>query len=217
MPPIALVGLRAVYQNGQVRMMWDFPPNAPETVHIYAVKSRKEQLELDLRFHKTKDLRECSSGFSFQYSNISGNDVKTVEFCVYLSDHNEAAPDVRALNGMSECFIRVITGQADVIYQIRNKPLGSGLVYTQFVLKSTAEIDPGILGYSYHFNEKEIAVEFPGKIRSGITEYPPVVLTDHADPLVKVVAGLNSDIYVAQQKISGWRSFLARLLKKSRY
>lgn len=213
MPPVAFEELRAVYQNGQVRMMWDFPANAPETVHIYAVKSRKDQLELDLHSHIAKDLRECSSGYSFKYNSKSGNDVKTVEFCVYLSDHNETTPDVRALGRMNECFTSVITGQAEVIYQIKSKPLDFGLVRTSFVLHSTADIDPGILGYSYSFNEKEIYVEFPGKIRVGITEYPPVVLTDRADPYVKVVTGLNSDIYVEQKKISGWKSFLARLLK----
>ena len=217
MTPIALLNLRAVYQNEQVKMTWKFPSNAPETVHIYAVKSRKEQIELDLRSHIVKDLRECNSGHSFKYNNISGNDVKKVEFCVYLSDHNETSPDIRILSGMSDCFTSVIAGEADVIYQIKNKPCGAGLIGTQIILQSSAEIDPGILGYSYNFNGKEIAVEFPGKIHNGITEYPPIVLIDTADPLVKVVAGMNSDVSVVQEKISCWRSFLARLLKKGRY
>lgn len=217
MTPVALLDLRAVYQNGQVKMTWKFPPDAPETVHIYAVKSRKEQIELDLRSHIAKDLRECNGGHSFKYSNISGNDVKKVEFCVYLSSHNDTSPDIRLLSGMSDCFVRVIAGEADVVYQIKNKPCGGGLVGTKIILQSSADIDPGILGYSYNFNGKEIVVEFPGKIHNGITEFPPIALIDIADPLVKVVAGMNSDVSVVQEKISFWRSFLARLLKKSRY
>lgn len=217
MTPVALLDLRAVYQNGQVKMTWKFPSDAPETVHIYAVKSRKEQIELDLRSHIAKDLRECNGGHSFKYNNLAGNDVKKVEFCVYLSSHDDASPDIRMLSGMSDCFASVIAGEADVIYQIKRKPCDDGLIGTQIVLQSSAEIDPGILGYSYNFNGKEIAVEFPGKIYNGITEYPPIALIDTADMLVKVVAGMNSDVSVMQQRISFWRSFLARLLKKSRY
>lgn len=217
MAPVALLDLKSVYQNGQVKMTWKFPPNAPETVHIYAVKSRNEQIELDPRFHIAKDLRECNGGHSFKYSDISGNDVKKVEFCVFLSSHNDMSPDIRQLSAMSECFSSVITGEADVKYHIRNKTCGAGLVRTQIVLQSSAEIDPGILGYSYNFNGREIAVGFPGRIHSGITEYPPIVLLETADPIVKVVAGMNSDISVIQEKISFWRSLLARLLKKSRY
>lgn len=216
MIPVALLDLRAVYQNGQVKMTWKFPPDAPETVHIYAVKSRTEQIELDLRSHIAKDLRDCNSGHSFKYSHIAGNDVKKVEFCVYLSSRNDMPPDIRLLSGMSDFFVSVLAGEADVIYQIKNIPFGGGLVVTKIILQSSADIDPGILGYSYNFNGKEIAVEFPEKINRGITEFPPIVLIDSADPLVKVVAGMNSDVSVEQGKISFWRSFLASLLKKSR-
>ena len=214
MKPVALLNLRAVYQNGQVKMTWDFPPKAPETVHIYAVKQRNEQLELDIFSHIAKNLSECNGAYSFKYNNISGNDVKKVEFCVYLSDHNETSPDTRTLNGMSDCFISVITGEAVVIYQIKNKPCGAGLMGTQIVLQSSADIEPGILGNSYKFDEKEITVEFPGKIHNGITKYPPIVLVNTVDLLVKVVAGMNFDVSVKEQKISCWRGFPARLLKK---
>lgn len=215
MTPVALLDLRAVYQNGQVKITWNFPPDAPETVHIYAVKSRNEQIELDLRSHIARDLCECNSGYSFKYGY--GNGVKKVEFCVYLSDHGETEPDMRYLSGMKECFTGVIVGKAKVTYEIKNKPCGAGLIESRIILQSTADIDPGILGYSYNFNGKEIAVEFPGKIHRGITRYPPIILIDGADPFIKVVAGLNPDISVVQQKISGWRSFMVNLLKKGRY
>lgn len=217
MTPVALIDLRAIFQNGQVKMTWKFPSDAPETVHIYAVKSHKELLELDLRSHIAKDLRECNGGFSFRYNNLMGNDVKKVEFCVYLSSHNDSSPDIRILSEIGDYFTSVIAGGANVIYQFKSKPCGSGLTGTKIILQSSADIDPGILGYSYNFYGKEIALEFPGKIHKGITEYVPVALIDSADPLVKVVAGMNSDITVEQERISFWRSFLARILKKSRY
>lgn len=217
MTPVALLGLRAVYQSGQVKMTWKFPSDSPETVHIYAVKSHKDQLELDLRSHIAKDLRECNGGYSFKYNNLSGNDVKKVEFCAYLSSHNETSPDISKLSGMSDCFASVIAGEADVVFQIKRKPCGCGLVGTKIILQLSADVDPGILGYSYNFYGKEIAVEFPGKIHNGITEFMPIALIENADPVVKVVAGMNSDVSVEQKRISFWRSFLARLLKKSRY
>lgn len=217
MKPVALHDLKAVCQNGHVQMTWKYPAEAPDTVHIYAVKSHTKPMELDLNRHIAKYLRECSYGYSFKYGDISGNDVKKVEFCVYLAGHNESLPDIHLLSEVSECFVNVIVGTASVVYRLKNKPCGGGLMMTSIILQSSADIDPGILGYSYNFNGSEITVEFPGKINCGITRYPPIVLIDTADPLVKVVAGTTSDVSIRQGKISFWRSILVRLFNKGRY
>jgi hypothetical protein len=195
-------------------MNWSFPPVAPETVHIYTVKGGAESGELDLKTHIAKDLRDCGGGYAFDYKNTSGSDVREIVFCVYLSEHNDNSPDIRALRKLGGCFVRVVFGRANISYEIKTKACDGRLEAAFIRLQSSAEIAAGILGYSYDFFGKEISVAFPGKISAGISEYPMILLAENSKPIVKIVSGSNSDVSLVQRKIPFWQLFLSRIFKK---
>jgi len=88
----ALIDPRANYLNGIVRLTWRFPVNAPESVHIFGIRHCGDEVFFDPRFHLTKDLRDCGSGISFDYSGVYDVDVKRVTFCVFLADRNLQLP-----------------------------------------------------------------------------------------------------------------------------
>lgn len=209
-----LINLCASYQNGKVRMTWRFPPNAPETVYIYSVRMSGEQLELDMRTHISKDLRDCAGGLSFEYGGFSNSDVKQVIFCAFLAERNFNTPNIRSIQSQKECFVSVIIGEAYVTYDIRIKPCGDGISAHHIWVRSSSEIDAEILGYMYDFNGKNITVEFPGKISGGITEYPVIYLLETIQPVIQVVGGRNSDITVQAKKIPFFqRMFRAKKCK----
>jgi len=201
-----LIALRANYIGGQVRMTWRFPPSAPETVHIYGVKRAGEDISLDARFRISKDLRDCSGGLSFDYSGISSVDVKLVTFCVFLEDRNFNSPNMRALQSMKGCFTDVIIGRADVLYDVFSKPCAGELTSHRIVVKSSSTFDAGILGYSCDFYGKDIRLELPGSIGSGISQYPQIYLPrQSAPPVVCMWGGANADVMITRKKISVFR------------
>ena len=201
-----LIDVHADYFHSQVRMTWRFPLNAPETVHIYSVKQSGAELEFDRRVRITKDLRECNSGISFEYNVVSNVDVKRVTFCVFLAERNFNSPNIRALQSMGGCFVSVIIGRGDVFYDIKSKDCGGGFVSHQIYIKGTSTFDAGILGYTYNFNGKDITIELPGKIDSGVKSYPPIYLMrDSGPPSVCLTDGSNADVTVMQRKISTFR------------
>jgi len=198
-----LIDLRANYIGGQVRMTWRFPSHPPETVHIFGVRRAGEEISIDPRVRISKDLRDCSGGISFDYSGISSVDVKRVTFCVFLADRNFNSPNMRALQLMKGCFTDVIIGRADVLYDVTSKPGAGELTSHRIVVKSSSTFDAGILGYSCDFNGKDITLELPGGIGSGISQYPPIYLPRHsAPPVVCLARGANADVMIARKKIS---------------
>lgn len=206
MAATGLIDVHADYFHGQVRMTWRFPLNAPETVHIYGVKQSGAELELDPRLRITKDLRECSSGISFDYNVVSNVDVRRVTFCVFLAERNYNSPNIRALQSIGGCFASVIIGHGNVFYDIKSKDCGGGFVSFQIIIKSTSTFDAGILGYTYNFNGKDITIELPGRIDNGTTSYPPIYLMrDSSPPSVCLTDGSNADVTIMQRKISTFR------------
>lgn len=198
-----LLDLRASYVNGQVRMTWKYPPNAPDTVYIYGVKQNGGELALDQRTLVTKSLRDCNTGLTFDYTGAAGADVKSVTYCVFLSGRNLSAPSMRSLQALGSCFVDVTVGQAEVQFDVKSKPCGGGFVGYRIITRSSSSFDPGILGYSYEFNRKEITVEFPGKVESGITEYPAIYLLENTPPpIVRLINRGNMDVSVERAKIS---------------
>jgi len=201
-----LIDIKANYIGGQVRMTWLFPPNAPETVHIYGVKRVGEDISLDAGFRISKDLRDCSGGISFDYSGISSVDVKLVTFCVFLESRNFSSPNMRALQSMSGCFTDVIIGMAEVQYDVYSKPGAGELTSHRIIVKSSSTFDAGILGYSCYFYGKDITLELPGRINSGINQYPPIYLPRQSEPpVVCLSGGANADVMISRKKISVFR------------
>ena len=197
MPVAALQKLRANYSNGQINMNWQYPPNAPETVFIHGVIQSGNEMTLDPRVRISNDLCNCTNGFSFDYSSISSIDVKKVMLCAYLSDRNSAVPGIRELQTLSECFVSVTIGRADVLFNVKSKPCGEGLTEHKISIDSSASFEAGILGYSYQFNGKSITIEFPGRIDRGATDYPAIYLMEDSNPpVVCIVDGMNTDITI---------------------
>jgi len=187
-------------------MTWRFPPDAPETVHIYGVKQNGDSIAFDNSTPISKNLRDCNSGYSFDYSSISSFDVKRVIFCVFLADRNFNSPNMRVFQSMSRCFVSVIIGRANVQYDVRSKPCGSILSSHRILVRSSSTFDAGILGYSYDFKSKDITIELPGQIKNGLNEYPLIYLPrESMPPDVCLAGGSNSDIMVENKRISTFR------------
>jgi len=205
---IELQDLRASYFGGQVRMFWNFPKNAPETVHIYGLNRSGGEPEIDQRMRISKDLRDCSSGITFDYSGFSSVDVRRVTFCVFLASRNYPPPEMPMLKTKSGCFVDVVVGRAVVHYDIASKSCGGELVSHRIAVRSSSTFDPGLLGYYYNFYGKDIMIELPGHIASGIRAYPPIyLLRETAPPIVCMTGGDNADVAIERRKISGirWR------------
>ena len=206
-----LLELQAFYLNGMVRMTWRYPINAPGAVHIYCVRQSGDEIAFDNRFRITRDLRDCSNGISFEYSGISNVDVMKVTFCVFLADRNFNAPAIRSLLTMPRCFISVTIGRAHVLYDIKSKPCSADLMSHKAIIKSSSSFDAGILGYSYDFNGKNITVEFPGRVSSGINVYPPIYLPRSTrTPIVCLVGASNNEVILAYKRITTFRKPYAR-------
>jgi len=168
--------------------------------------------------HIEKRLMDCPDGITFDVVSGKGSDVRKMEYCVFLADRNEPPPGPRAFENLHKCFIGVISGEARVSYDIKREELKKrpwDRTLTQYTIwiKSSAEIEAGLLGYSYYFGDKEIALAFPGTIPAGITEYPPTFIPYGAEPAVAIIGGGNADVSIIQQPLSFW----TKLFKSKKY
>ena len=213
MDPIAFHDLRASFRKGQIHMTWQCPPSAPDTIHIFPCSDPAADLKLETNGHIVKNLSDCVNGFSFEGKRGLGSDVKKVSFCVYLAERNDNTPNERILQSSPNFFVSVITGGANIAYDMKKKAGGGGLSQYRIWVGSSAEIESGILGYSYYFYDREISVGFPGLIKAGITEYPPIYLINTAEPEIGIIGGSNADISVIRKKLSFWQ----RVLKSKKY
>jgi len=213
----ALTDLYAKYTNGQVRMSWGYPKGAPEAVHIYCIKYNGNEPQIDIRTHISNALNNCLEGMNFDYKGINNIDVRSVTYCVFLANRNYNNPNIRELQALGGCFVKVTIGRADVFYDVKSKPSGEGFISHRISISSSASFDAGILGYSYEFNGTDIAVEFPGGVIDGTTKYPAIYLPESSpSPVVCVVDGSNADISVSYKKISGFRWPFCKAIKDKR-
>jgi hypothetical protein len=180
-----------------VRLSWRYPPNAPESVHIYPVRFRDGGAQLVTGGHITRYLRDCPDGCSFNYDDATGGaDVMKRDFCVFLAGHNDLTPDAGALLSSPEYLVTVSIGRARIEYEIRSKSVEWGMRAHRVRLRSSAEIDAGILGYTFDFYGMEMTAPLPGHIHQGKTEYPPLYLPEGAHIALTLANGRNTDISV---------------------
>jgi len=207
---LALKNLKATYQTGRVKLSWQVPIGAPDTVHIFRVARQAEVLELDYNFHLDPLLRDVVNGCEFECPQSITGGVSKMSFCVYLSEHTDVKPNLPLLQSSPDFFVSVTAGSARVSYYMPPKRINSQLVSYTLMLESDADIDVGVLGYCYFFNGMRIEVDFPGRINRGLTVYEPVFLPENSNPQIFLIDQNTINIFIQTKKFSRWRLFKAK-------
>jgi hypothetical protein len=171
-----------------------------------------------MRGHIEKKLKDCNDGVVFDLMGGVGSDVKKMDFCAFLANPGEDVPEARVLQSMPNSFASVVTGEARISYDFRKSSVKKKtwdriLSQYRIWLQSSAEIEAGLLGYTYFFHGKAISFTFPGAVLRGIVEYPPIYLPLEATPMVELIHGGNTDVSVIRQNFS----IIIRWFKRKKY
>ncbi|MDR3278565.1 MAG: hypothetical protein LBT12_07300 [Oscillospiraceae bacterium] len=198
----ALLDLMGRYADGKVTLKWRYPPGAPECVHIYPAQRAGDRFLIARDKHMRVDLKDAQTGWSFDY-NVAGGGVKARLFCVYLAAKNEIPPDDQLLVSREADFVVTVSiGRAHILYSLSEKQLPDGLSAHFLRLQTSAEIEFGVLGYAWDFNGLRMAAPLPGSIHPGKHMYPAFYLPTGLYPAVELVGGANSDVTIAEGKVS---------------
>ena len=112
---------------------------------------------------------------TFQYSNISLQEIKKLRFLIFLSD-DQRAPSQKNIYCMSlkpEFLCTVCCGTAEIKWKWIPDKTGM-----QLLISSDKKIPEGLLYYDYFYGNKNFCFDIPGDINSGENYYGDVYFPD---------------------------------------
>lgn len=161
-----LKGLRGVQTDfSKFCFSWDSAGNDYQAHFLWIYK------EDELNRPRMLKYAQCIDNYvqvSFQYNNVSLQEIKKIGFLIFLTDQ-QREPSRQELNEMrqhSEFLCYVCCGTGKINWKWVQQPQGMNLV-----IVSDKKVPEGILYYEYAYGNKSFQFEIPADIQCGENQF----------------------------------------------
>ncbi len=129
------------------------------------------------------DMRNVSSSTTFlKISNIKMGFYK-MQYCAYSLPKPTVLDDDTIINACREnkAFLTtVVMGRANIVCLCESS-VAENAKLIKIHLKSDCDVSEGVLGYRYMLGNFEFVSTFPGVVKRGKTQYPPILIPKNCD------------------------------------
>ena len=161
-----LKGLRGVQTDfNKYRFTWDSAGNDYQAHFLWVYK--EDELNRPYMLKYAQCINNCVQT-TFQYNNVSLQEIRKIRFLVFLSDQQSALTreEMQMLSQQPEFLCEVCCGSGEAEWNWIQEQSGVSLA-----VNSNKIIPEGILYYEYSYGNKLFQFELPGEIKCGENYY----------------------------------------------